>query len=81
MKDEPKRKAGDGTGNWVDLPFAPSLRDYFAGQALIGILSNSIIEKMRQEELDGYFSDDAQIKAIAETCGDYADAMIKEREK
>jgi len=58
-----------------------TLRDYFAGQALIGILSNSIIEKMRQEELDGYFSDDAQIKAIAETCGDYADAMIKEREK
>lgn len=55
-----------------------SLRDYFAGQALAGILSSRegalAIMHDRPEGMD-------PIPAIAIACGAYADALLAEREK
>ena len=47
-----------------------SLRDYFAGQALIGILINGIYDKGQYMK-----------KSIAETAYQMADAMLEERER
>ena len=47
-----------------------TLRDYFAGQALAGIMTN-----IKQD-----FGENPQ-EHIAKICYDYADALIKEREK
>ena len=53
-----------------------TLRDYYAGQALTGILSNDSLFKMiAKEGIDGV--DIAKI--IANLAGTYADAMIKEK--
>lgn len=43
-----------------------SLRDYFAGQALVGLLASS---------------DQVVHVDVAQTCYVYADAMLKERDK
>ena len=47
-----------------------TLRDYFAGQALAGIMTN--IKQDFGENPQGH---------IAKICYDYADALIKEREE
>ena len=47
-----------------------TLRDYFAGQALAGIMTN-----IKQD-----FGENP-LQYIAKICYDYADALIKEREK
>ena len=47
-----------------------TLRDYFAGQALAGIMTN-----IKQD-----FGENPQ-EYIAKICYDYADALIKERKK
>ena len=47
-----------------------NLRDYFAGQVLAGIMTN-----IKQD-----FGENPQ-EYIAKICYDYADALIKEREK
>ena len=53
-----------------------TLRDYFAGQALIGIMSNDpLLVVLINKNLDDPFG------AVAEKCGKQADAMIKERNK
>lgn len=49
-----------------------SLRDYFAGQALIGELS-------AQTEESGHFHPDG--KALADRCYTFADAMIQRRKE
>lgn len=56
-----------------------TLRDYFAGQALVGILSNASIELFRRDFLDGKVSEKIQTKIISEICAEYADAMIEAR--
>lgn len=71
MIEEPKKKVGDGRGNWIDLPFAPSLRDYFAGQALNNLAGHKIEP----------FNKKTTFTNIAEQCYMYADEMIKERNK
>ncbi len=55
-----------------------SLRDYFAGKALEGILANPEIEKWEQihEKEDGIY-----LQALAKTVYKIADAMIEQREK
>ena len=57
-----------------------SLRDYFAGQALMGILSNSEFEKDRKR-MDKKFDDDKQTKAVMSVVYAFADAMLAERAK
>ena len=53
-----------------------TLRDYFAGQALTGLLANGELEKYRKEFNCGA---EQECSIISEICGEYADAMIKER--
>lgn len=57
-----------------------TLRDYFSGQMLAGVISNSEFKRDRKL-LDSTMPDDAQIAAIAALCYQYADAMIAERSK
>ena len=57
-----------------------TLRDYFAGMALSGILGNSQFERDRQK-IDGEMSGDKQDMAIANICYSFADLMIAERDK
>lgn len=57
-----------------------TLRDYFAGQALAGLLANSSFEDYRQS-IDHLVPEEAQTKAVAEVCGSYADSMLAERIK
>lgn len=56
-----------------------SLRDYFAGQSLVGLLSNEALLKQLfgQGRLRGVDTDDA----VAQFCYQQSDAMLKEREK
>ena len=55
-----------------------TLRDYFAGQALIGLLSNPIYFESVCRVEDG--RDDKFVhKFIADRCQKYADAMLKHR--
>jgi hypothetical protein len=57
-----------------------SLRDYFAGKVLEGILSNSEFEKERKE-IDILVGNVEQDRAIAEMCYNFADIMIEVRAK
>lgn len=50
--------------NWDSIQDGMTLRDYFAGQALVGLLSRS---------------DFLRAKIIAENAYAYADAMLEER--
>jgi len=50
--------------NWDSIQDGMTLRDYFAGQALVGLLSRS---------------DFLRSKIIAENAYAYADAMLEER--
>jgi len=63
-----------------DLASEITLRQWYAGQALAGILANAEVERF-QQSLDGKVSQDDQIKAIAELCYTYADAMIEAEAK
>lgn len=55
-----------------DEEFITALRDWFAGQALAGLLANAVsFGAMMQGHPD----------AIADVCGTFADAMLAEREK
>ena len=54
-----------------------NLLDYFAGQALIGILSNNQYLKLLRIGIgDGHITDE-----VNELSYDFAEAMLKEREK
>jgi hypothetical protein len=55
-----------------------TLRDWFAGQSLAGIQANEEVEQF-QQSLDGTVPQDDQIKAVAELCYAYADAMLAAR--
>ena len=57
-----------------------TLRQWYAGQALAGVLANAEVERF-QQSLDGKVSQDDQIKAIAELCHTYADALIEAEAK
>lgn len=54
-----------------------SLRDYFAGQALIGLLASETVE---MHYVDG-FNNKTRHEAVANEAYLTADAMLKEREK
>ena len=58
-----------------------TLLDYFAGQALNGVLSNSKVESMRIAEFDDKYTDEQQTEAVVLFCYKTAEAMLKEREK
>ena len=72
------------TNNLIEHTFAwetiegISLRDYFAGQALAGILSNSETERFHQKLK---LKDGEWMKGITVLSFSIADAMLKEREK
>jgi hypothetical protein len=74
---QPKGKDGLPVDQFND---GMTLRDYFAGHALAGLMGNSEYERLRQT-IDGKVSQDAQHSAMAEMVYQLADAMIKEREK
>ena len=57
-----------------------TLRDYFAGLSLSGILGNSAVEQSLRS-IDDICPDEIQIRAIAGACYDFADAMMEAREK
>ena len=56
-----------GTQVWIHSHPGMSLRDYFAGQALVGFLANSSLREMTAAE-------------IASRAGQQADAMIAARD-
>lgn len=65
-----------GTYDLIEHSHGMTLRDYFAGQALVGMLSNpKFMTSIDNESVDG--NDAARITAAL--AGIYADAMIKER--
>lgn len=51
-----------------------TLRDYYKGKALIGVLSIESLQKT-------FFIGGVDYTAIANLCGELADAMLKERDK
>jgi len=57
-----------------------TLRDYFAGLSLSGILGNSVVEQSLRS-IDDICPVEIQIRAIAGACYDFADAMLEAREK
>ena len=68
MQWEYTRHGCDGAGHYTTGGM--SLRDYFAGQALVGLTANYI----RQPE-------NITNKIVAEECYKFADALLAEREK
>lgn len=56
----------------VDLTSGMSLRDWFAGQALAGLLANPV-------SFGPIMQGDPE--AISSACGTFADAMLAERER
>ncbi len=69
-KPEPYAYVSDGESK--DFTGNISLRDYFAGQALAGILASPNFEEGRDLDLTA--------KRVALLSGIYADAMLKARE-
>lgn len=67
-------KPGDPFQFKVDFHPGMTLRDYFAGQALAGLLRDVTDADQRKSIL-------ANTKPIAEICGELASAMIAERER
>jgi hypothetical protein len=57
-----------------------TLRDWFAGMALAGMMANPVIEQEMQKLDEKKISDEVQIKAFVGIIFDFADAMLKERE-
>lgn len=70
-----KQFLGDNT----ELFSGMTLRDYFAGQAMQGLIANKLLIKtvMNQSRRDGQTTDEL----IAECCYDTADAMIEQKLK
>lgn len=60
-------------GDAIDYVGGMSLRDWYKGQALIG----AVAESYRNGNEFGW----ATPESVAKKCGEYADAMLKEREK
>ena len=73
------------TGNFTDYHVVGSdgmtLLDYFAGQALMGVIANPKVEEMRIAEFDDKYSNEQQTEAIVIFCYQTAEAMLKERDK
>ena len=56
-----------------------SLRDYFAGQALAGLLADGTMNKIANIDPETTSTEDEQL--CADMCYSIADAMLAEREK
>jgi hypothetical protein len=70
--DQGQRMEGDGKWNQQWSP-GMSLRDWFAGQALIGIVADDIKQGLPADGLD--------IRHVADAAYRYADAMLEARKK
>ena len=68
-------RVGEGFGNPEHDAPGMSLRDWFAGQALVGMLSHPGCEVM------GSYHNNCDEKGVASVAYAYADAMLAEREK
>ena len=65
---------GDGINTEVKWECGMTLRDYFAGQALAGILLCEV--RLRTKNVEETYADN-----VARNSYDYADAMLEERLK
>ena len=55
-----------------------SLRDWFAGQALIGILASGSVTRVAIRKVADKCKE-AETKTTADVCYEYADAMLQQR--
>lgn len=60
----------------MEIKGGMTLRDYFAGQALIGFCANTDLVKIMEQGNSGN-----SIENVAEFTYKYADAMLKQREE
>ncbi len=67
---------GEGFGNRNHWTPGMTLRDWFAGQALVGMLAYSHVNPQR-----GNYHENCLVEGVAEDAYRYADAMLAEREK
>ena len=61
-------------GEWAVSYSGMTLRDWFAGQALAGVVGECL-------KGSGMVCDKGRAKTVAMICLDYADAMLAERER
>ena len=62
-------------GGWTGISTGMSLRDYFAGQALVGMLSGGLVTSPNDDETEGL----AKVDDMAASAYTFADAMLAAR--
>lgn len=86
MADVTHDSGGQATPCTTPFPSDGTLQDWFAGQALVALMSRKDLEIVYQEESDGFLEINAYVHETGDATAariayDFAEAMIKEKKR